>query len=253
MSDLKNQKSRYISFLDESGDHSLDNTDPDFPIFVLSLVLISRKDYEKNVITAVNRLKLRFWDHEGINFHSRDIRKRQGAFSELIARNNYRDFVSELSQCMEDMPYTLFVSVIRKDMLSQKYKYAENPYDLSLKFLLERVLDFVKAKGIKELPIIAEARGKNEDNQLKAEFFDLLGRGTGFVKKEEFQKCNFQLEFQKKSNNLAGIQVADLCAYPCARYVIDRSKPNPAFDVVRKHIYRPHCGLGVGFGWKIFP
>jgi len=35
-------KSKYIAFLDECGDHSISEIDADFPIFVLSLVIMTR-------------------------------------------------------------------------------------------------------------------------------------------------------------------------------------------------------------------
>jgi hypothetical protein len=38
--------------------------------------------------------------------------------------------------------------------------------------------------------------------------------------------------------NIAGTQMADLAAYPIARYVLDQAKPNPAFDIVRQKFCR---------------
>jgi hypothetical protein len=73
-------QSECMAFLDECGDHSLTKIDKDFPIFVLSLVLLKRADYLKTVLPAVNNLKLKYWDHEGVNLHSRDIRKAEGPF-----------------------------------------------------------------------------------------------------------------------------------------------------------------------------
>ncbi len=245
--------SEYIGFLDESGDHSLANTDPDFPMFVLSLVLVRREIYQDIVLVEMNELKLRYWNHEGINFHSRDIRKKQGAFSELVRNLQYSQFVLDLTKLMERLEYELFVVAINKAKLKQRYSQAQNPYELSLKFLMERLLRCISERNISKLPIIAEARGKVEDNALKAVFFDIFSRGTEYHKREEFQGCQFTLEFQKKSNNIAGIQIADLCAYPCARYSIDPEKANPAFDVVRKHIYDSNETRGIGYGWKRFP
>ncbi|MFM8830042.1 MAG: hypothetical protein ACKOHM_03405 [Spartobacteria bacterium] len=50
-------------------------------MFVLSTVNQERAAYIEKVIPALNRLKLRFWPHEGVNLHSRDIRKQHGDFS----------------------------------------------------------------------------------------------------------------------------------------------------------------------------
>jgi hypothetical protein len=57
------------------------------------------------------------------------------------------------------------------------------------------------------------------------------------------------LVFRSKRDNIAGTQIADLCAYPCARHILDWQKPNPAFQIVRKHFY---AGKPFG-GFKWFP
>ena len=51
--------SQYIAFLDESGDHSLSKLDPDFPLFLLALVIIKRSDYVRTVVPSLTDLKLR--------------------------------------------------------------------------------------------------------------------------------------------------------------------------------------------------
>ncbi len=228
MSNKKTEaQSEYIAFLDESGDHSLGNVDLGFPIFVLSMVLMKRQTCGEDILAKLNQLKLKYWDHEGINFHSRDIRKKQSEFSELVTRGTYSDFVNDLSQLMKSLEYEVFMVIIHKEKLNQQYKQADNHYDLSLKFLMERVVACTNERCIGRLPIIAEARGKNEDNQLKAVFFDLVSRGT-----EDFQNCQFSIEFENKKKNIGGIQLADLCAYPCGRYALDSSKPNPAYEIL---------------------
>ena len=66
-------QSEHLAFPDECGDHSLTKIDKDFPIFVLSLVLLRRRDYQEQVLPAINSLKLEYWDHEGVNLHNRRI------------------------------------------------------------------------------------------------------------------------------------------------------------------------------------
>jgi hypothetical protein len=43
--------------------------------------------------------------------------------------------------------------------------------------------------------------------------------------------------------------MADLCAYPCARHILDWKKPNPAYTIVKQHFYG---GTPFG-GFKQFP
>ncbi len=55
-----------------------------------------------------------------------------------------------------------------------------------------------------------------------------------------------------KSENINGLQTADLTAYPMARFVIDAKRANPAFDLIKSKIYA-RDGKILGYGLKIFP
>lgn len=244
------EQSAYIAFLDECGDHSLTKIDKDFPVFVLSLVLLKRTDYVDVILPAVNELKLKYWDHEGVNLHSRDIRKAEGPFS--ILQNSVRrtQFLAEVSALMTTMPYDLFIVGIHKERLCNRYVKPFNPYDLALEFIMERVLHCLERRQQRVLPLVAEARGANEDNQFKATFYDLTARGPAYVSSDRIQQYRFPLQFQDKRKNIAGLQLADLCAHPSARHILRPKQPNQAFDVISRHIYR---GGGNVRGWKVFP
>ena len=129
-------QSEYIAFIDECGDHSLTKIDRDFPVFVLSLVLVKRNDYSETILPAINRLKLRYWDHEGVNLHSSEIRKAEGPFNILQNSTRRKQFMEELSSLMNSLPYDLFVVGIHKERLCRQYVNAANPYELALKFVM---------------------------------------------------------------------------------------------------------------------
>ena len=71
---------RYLAFFDECGDHSMEKIDRDFPLFVLALVVMEREAYRDQALPEFNGFKLRYFSHEGINLHSRDIRLATGPF-----------------------------------------------------------------------------------------------------------------------------------------------------------------------------
>jgi len=242
-------QSRFIAFLDECGDHSMEKIDSDFPLFVLATVVVERQAYMEKIVTQMNSFKLRYWDHEGINLHTRDIRKAEGPFSILKNSKRRERFLTELTTLMKELPYTLFVVGIHKQRHLERYKdHARNPYKLALTFAFERISYFLKQKNEKHLPVIAEARGKNEDRDLEIAFYKLLAEGTNFIGRERF---NFDcpLLFENKKKNICGIQLADLCAYPSARHILKPKQTNRSFEVVKEHIYD---GENVK-GWKVFP
>ncbi len=233
------ERSEYIGFLDESGDHSLEKIDEDYPIFVLCLVVIERAAYESKVLPAINKFKLTYWDHEGVSLHSSDIRKQKGEMAFLRTDSALRErFLSEIDDLMQCLPYTVFVSAIRKKMLVAQYVHPASPYELSLTFILERLLDFGRSNDVDCLPIVAESRGTNEDKDLERYFYRLISTGTSYHSRQEFIDLSPQLGFRKKRDNVVGLQIADLAAHPCGRHYLNRRQPNRAFRIVEKHFYR---------------
>lgn len=125
-------------------------------------------------------------------------------------------------------------------------------YELALSFIIERsifCLDEIRHNTI-ELEIIIEKRGKKEDKQLEEHFQQLLSRGTGYVEPERLKNYRVSISFKGKRENINGLQLADLIAYPIARYVIEPQRANPAFDVFSEKIYSKN---GKRYGLKIFP
>jgi len=96
---------------------------------------------------------------------------------------------------------------------------------------------------------IAEARGKQEDNALRASFQKLLTEGTYYNNATRFNKLNSPISFRSKRDNICGIQIADLCAYPTARHVLQPHGNNRAFSAVQGHFYQVEYVHGL----KIFP
>ena len=132
-------ESRFIAFFDECGDHSLEKLDQDFPLFVLSSVVVERGAYTDTVVPSLTRLKLNFWDHEGVNLHSRDIRKAHGDFAFLQIAARRQAFLGALSGILETLPFTLFITAVHKQTHRDRYGVkATNPYDIVARHLYHR-------------------------------------------------------------------------------------------------------------------
>ena len=243
-------QSRFIAFFDECGDHSLSKIDNDFPLFLLSTVVVERQAYVQEVIPGLAAFKLRYFAHEGINLHSREIRKAEGPFTLLQNAAVRHGFLGELSALMSKLPFTLFVTAIYKTAYAQRHgAAARNPYDLALEYSFERILHFLEECNEYQLPVVAEARGHQEDNALRAGFQRLMTLGTDYNAAERFQRLVCPISFRRKHDNIAGIQLADLCAHPTARYLLHPATTNQAFDVVKPHMYVS----GSVNGFKVYP
>jgi len=101
-----------------------------------------------------------------------------------------------------------------------------------------------------ETYIVAEARGGKEDQKLFETFNQTISKGTAYCSAESFRRHNLKMLFRTKANNIIGHQIADLAAYPTARFVINQSKKNPAYDVIASKF----CRIGESvYGFKCFP
>jgi hypothetical protein len=58
--------SDYIVYVDESGDHSLQSVDPNFPVFSLVFCIFKKSDFVETVVPVVQRLKFDFWGHDAV-------------------------------------------------------------------------------------------------------------------------------------------------------------------------------------------
>lgn len=235
-----------VVYLDETGDHSLELIDKDFPVFGVVLLICDTEVYIQRIIPAVCRLKFDYFGHEGVVLHSREIRRAQGEFGFLTNPSRRQPFYERINRIMS-LDYRLIATFIRKQRHKDRYgDRATHPYELALTFALERLLWLLENEGQSDVQIVAESRGKREDDELRLSFLQVLNDGTDYVRPERFKKIRFRLEFRKKGSNLIGTQIADLAAYPIARYIIDRDKDNPAYEIVRKKFYK-------GSGLKGFP
>lgn len=239
-----------IVYVDESGDHSLEAVDPQFPVFSLAFCLFDKSRYSTEVVRHLQQLKFSYFGHDMVVLHEREIRKQTGEFAFQVNPALRTKFIDDLSSIVERSPFCLIAVVIDKKRLSERYVTPNNPYALALKFGLERIAQFLHAQGQAErlTHVVVESRGKREDEQLELEFLKVCG-GENYRR----QTLPFGIRFASKLSNSAGLQLADLVARPISRHVLNPEQPNRAFDVLRNKFYRNDRGEIEGFGLKVFP
>jgi hypothetical protein len=243
---------KYYLFIDESGDHGLKSIDESFPVFVLCGILFSEPDYF-SFKREITDFKLNFWGNKNVIFHSRDIRKCQKEFQILFDNNVKLLFYNRLNNIITAANFTIIASVINKIEYIKKFgKLADDPYEISLSFLIESSIYLLDSFSVndKELKIMLEKRGKLEDNKLASHFSKLKDNGTFFVDSSKLKNYNTEIFFKHKKDNVLGLELSDLIAYPIAKYVLDKSQTNPAFDIIADKFYNK---FGKRFGLNIFP
>jgi hypothetical protein len=240
-------------FVDESGDHNLEHIDDHFPLFCLCGCIFEKKHYHQVARPLVEDLKLRFWGSADVILHSRDIRRQQGAFWFLKDEARRIEFYEALNTLLGQLDFSIIaVAILKREHRASYGDRAQHPYHLALEFMMERfVLTMRRGRGQSQGHIVAESRGRVEDQLLKDEFFRLKARGSSYQRFDEVTT----LWTEKKRKNITGLQIADLVAYPIARKVLAPAQHQLSFDVIRAKIcHRPgDAGCVLGYGVKVFP
>jgi hypothetical protein len=241
---------KYYLFIDESGDHGLQTVDENFPVFVLCGIVFSNKDH-LTFVEKMYRLKIEFWESKEVIFHSRDIRRCEKEFQILLDLEVKAKFYQQLNNIISESDYTVISAVIRKEEYIKKYGRLGNVYSVSLSFLIERAIFFLDSQPQNEpieLEIIVEKRGGREDAQLSHDYNNIYTKGTYYVKPERIHKYN--TKFKSKRDNVNGLQLADLVAYPIANHIKDPQRVNLPYEIFKSKFYK---NKGKLFGIKEFP
>lgn len=226
---------RYRLYVDESGDHTYKLLD-DVSRRYLSLtgVAIESDYYRKELQPKLETLKQAHFPHspdDPVILHREDIRNRKSHFGVLADVARCTAWEKDLLEFIRLAQFRLFTIVLDKKTHKDRYGDAAiHPYHLSMTLLLERYrgfLMYVSGQG----DVLAESRGGKEDMALKDAYAQLWRRGTYYIPGAEFQKVltSKELKIKGKEQNIGGLQVTDLLAYPAKQYILEtRGKVPPA-------------------------
>lgn len=239
-----------LLFLDESGDHSLDVIDDDYPVFVLGGVIVDRSYYRRVLEPRVRQLKEEFFDNDVV-LHTTDIVRAKNGFEVLVDAAVRRQFYRALNLIMRELEYTVLACAIRKHDHRRKYgSHAADPYDYALEVVVER---FVKDIGDVEHGgmIFAEMRRPDLDKALQMTWKDMRENGCGFAKADHVDGRIIDLSLKDKNANLSGLELADLVVSPIGRHVI--GKPDREdWSIIESKFRRGWTGYE-GYGLVVLP
>ncbi len=241
----------FYLFIDESGDHGLQKLNHEFPLFVLCGILVEQFEYSK-IRDSFNSIKNQFWGNTNVIFHSRDIRKCEKDFVTLLNSNTKKLFYEELNQAIIENEYTVVASAINKiDYVKAFGEFHNNVYELALTAVFNQILTYLFNNKLNAvIDVVIEKRGKKEDRKLEEHFKYIQANGTEAFSAQQIASCKISIRFKDKKENVNGLQLADLIAYPIAKYVIDSTEMNIAFHIFKNKIYKYD---GEFIGLKIIP
>lgn len=217
---------RYRLYVDESGDHTYYKLeDPAKRYLGLTGIFMESEYYRITFQPEIEKLKQQHFPHnpdEPVILHREDIINRRGPFWRLRDSEMERAFNEDFLQFTKEQDYRVITVVIDKKAHIERYgEFAYNPYHYCLTVLLERYcgfLNFYNAQG----DVLAESRSGMQDRQLKEAYRVIHSVGTQWRGIEYFQKAltSCEIKLKPKWKNIAGLQLADLLAYPSKQEIL---------------------------------
>ena len=221
------QDQHYRLYVDESGDHTLQlvGNDNHRYLGLIGIWFDSGEPY-RTFARDLQGLKEEIFgphpDDDSICFHRKDIVERRGLFGRLRDPVLNRRFEAGLLGLTERASFCMSCVVLDKGSYSSKPDgKLFHPYHYCIAALLERYggwLDLAGARG----DVMAESRGSKEDQQLRQEFESTVANGTPHHSADRFQRAltSTKIKLKKKEHDIAGLQLADLLAYPLKREIV---------------------------------
>lgn len=213
-------------YIDETGDHSLSKIDNSYPIFVLSGVIVEQEYHDGPLSDALNAFKIKHFGVTDVILHGKEMTHPQSARSKAYMRFmdaafRYR-FYKDFEHLLGRLDVSLVACVIMKSKHFAKYGLeAKDPYLLSFDNLVNRLV--FDLKDDQRGSIVAESRNSVLDNQLEIAYLTTRVEGTNKVQAAEIKlKLESSITFKQKSDNVAGLQIADMAASPLARHFLGK-------------------------------
>ena len=254
---------RYRLYVDESGDHTfqrLDNVARRY-LGLLGVWFDQEGDYIAfaDDLEAFKRGIFGARPDRPVVLHRSEIINRKGAFGLLCDASVRTRFDEGLLEVIHRGRFRMVCVVIDKQTHSERYSSPFHPYHYCLAAILDRYsgwLNYKNAVG----DALAESRGKEEDLQLRGAYRRVYESGTLMFSHDRHQRAltSKDIKIQPKRANIAGLQLADLLAYPVKQAMLVESGmiPDPG-DVYGKRVmeaaepkFNRHEGRGhvAGYG-----
>jgi hypothetical protein len=217
---------KYRIYIDEVGNSDLESSDdPNHRFFSLTGVIIRLDHVQQAVQPQMEALKQRYFGShpdEPVVLHRKEMLNARPPFQALRDPEVRRGFDDDLLNLLANWEYTVISVCLDKKKHKETYTvWRYDPYHYCLEVLLERFVFFLNRRASRG-DALAESRGGKQDRRLKDAYARLWAQGTDFVGPEQFQAAltSKELKVKAKSNNITGLQIADLVAHPSRNEIL---------------------------------
>lgn len=258
----------YRLYVDEVGTDDVGAIETDSERYLSLTGIAMRVDVARDDLEPrLNCLKADIFKHdpdEPIILHRKKIVKLNKGFGVLRDDDLRARFDAAAMDIKREVDYRVITALIDKKAMVRKEAWTnKQPYHYLMEVLAEKYVQFLeRANDIGD--IMPEGRLGKKDERLQQAFIGVRARGTFYVSRDRIQRRipSSHLKFRYKSNNVAGLQLADLLAHPSHMTIRERMGHEVALgsycrgvkDLLMGQKYdRSGSGAVVGYGMKWLP
>ena len=258
---------KYRIYIDEVGNADLGSSAKNTNHRYLSLTgVIFRIDEMHQVARDLDNLKQKFFNShpdDPVILHRKEIINKKYPFKSLLDPIIEANFNEEVLRLFTNWNYQVISVLIDKKEHQERYTtWRHDPYHYCMEILIERFYKMLLDEDAVG-DVLIEARGGKEDNRLKKSFTRIYNDGTSYISFEDFQRrlTSKELKVKPKYMNIAGLQIADLLAFPARRYIFkyyqiaidERETFNEQIIEILKEKFRRRGNRVEGIGFKLLP
>jgi len=259
---------KYRLYIDEVGNSDIGSSnDPNHRYLSLTGIIIDNEHHTEIASPAIEALKHTYFTYnpdKPVILHRKELMNKNHPFEVLRDPAIASAFDRDLLLLLKSLDYSVITVIIDKQEHKKRYqRWLFDPYHYCLTVMVERYVLWLQTKNAVG-DVLAESRGKQDDRRLKDSFERVYVKGSDFVNPQIFSSylTSKQLKLQKKRDNIAGLQLADIIAHPSFRGTLARREHRSLPDAFGGKIetilenskyVRSHRGQIDGYGRKWLP
>lgn len=223
--------SDYILFLDESAETKTN------PYLLLGGIIISRNNYKKFLIPSIQNTKS-ILGNSNIVFHYTNMLKKQKDFKMMCSNTSMcTNFWDSLRKSIDEVDFKVITAYTNAKEYYKEYpEFSHDIYEILFSSVINSYIHFLiknKARG----SIVFESREETQNRKIQKHYFNILQNGTNIYIPEAIDKYITTTSFTVKEENSIGLQIADIVAYNCIRYINGYNIQHSMWNVLEPKIY----------------
>lgn len=217
-------------FIDETGDHNINNEQP---FSIIGVIFKNKYCLNYNNMSELkmklSELKNEYFKDDTISLHLLDIMNGTKGYT-IYSKEERCKFIRALPGFLKDIQCNIISITIDKYKLKNYFSPSKDPYIVGFMHILQNFYSFIDNEGVASSKIVIEGRDDFSNLLVQRAFFDVFNNGTIYLNVEQRLRNKIKgFVIVKKGDSLyeSGLEIADLLCNPLCRVRQGKIELNP--------------------------